>query len=334
MKPLALVIDDDPDIRDVLKDRLDSLGHDCHLVGSQSEAGQHIKQHTYAYVLLDLELPVRFGRPSTIATGKNILRQIREDSRNSATPVLVITGHGKDSNHLAVELMKSGACDYINKPFEDLEGSILQALQKHATAPKHNRTANGADSMKPFDGGEITITIEGIEIEGHLIAKSSSLAYRIVKLLAGKGKPMSGKALADALQQKTEAAINSAIKEVRKRLIQKLAAQNIRAESDSFIARGPRGYALAPGITVAVSAMPDAIDLPPLEPTPGERQSWVLEELNRGRTLRRTDLEKHFQISEATAKRDLAALSGKVDFVGGPKGHYVPSRRERSHADA
>lgn len=63
MKPLALVIEDDPAIREALGDRLDSLGHDHHSVGSQSEARERLGRCTYDYVLLDLELPVRFGRP-------------------------------------------------------------------------------------------------------------------------------------------------------------------------------------------------------------------------------------------------------------------------------
>ena len=43
MKPLALIIEDDPAIRESLADRLESLGHDCHAAGNQNEAGERIE---------------------------------------------------------------------------------------------------------------------------------------------------------------------------------------------------------------------------------------------------------------------------------------------------
>ena len=43
MKPLALIIEDDPEIRNVLSDRLESLGHDHHAVGCQSEARERMQ---------------------------------------------------------------------------------------------------------------------------------------------------------------------------------------------------------------------------------------------------------------------------------------------------
>ncbi len=62
MKPLALIVDDDPSIREALGDRLDSLGHHFHTADSQKEARERLDDSAYAYILLDLELPVRLGR--------------------------------------------------------------------------------------------------------------------------------------------------------------------------------------------------------------------------------------------------------------------------------
>ena len=53
------------------------------------------------------------------------------------------------------------------------------------------------------------------------------------------------------------------------------------------------------------------------------RQAWFFEQLQSGVKVRRPDLERRFKISEATAKRDLRAVSETVEFVGtGDTGHY------------
>jgi hypothetical protein len=61
--------------------------------------------------------------------------------------------------------------------------------------------------------------------------------------------------------------------------------------------------------------------------TPADRQNWFLEELAKGRKLRRPELEKNFKISTATAKCDLGDLAGQIEFIGtGKAGHYVAVR--------
>lgn len=86
MKPLALIIEDDPSIRASLADRLESFGHDSEAVGSQNEAKERIERRMFTYILLDLELPIRFGRPPSIPIGKNVLRDIRASSRIREPP--------------------------------------------------------------------------------------------------------------------------------------------------------------------------------------------------------------------------------------------------------
>jgi DNA-binding response OmpR family regulator len=77
MKYHALVVDDNPAILQDLKDRLDSLGHSCDCVDSQNLARKYIVKNGYSYVLLDLEIPVQYGRPSRIQNGKNLILDIR-----------------------------------------------------------------------------------------------------------------------------------------------------------------------------------------------------------------------------------------------------------------
>ena len=98
-----------------------------------------------------------------------------------------------------------------------------------------------------------------------------------------------------------------------------------------MILRGRAGYQLNSSLTVE--------DQSCNEPTaeakdegdgPVERQEWIVEELKKGRRLRRCDLENQFGISTATAKRDFGDLAERVKFIGnGKAGHYALSARSR-----
>lgn len=94
--PHALIIDDHPGVREELQDRVQSMGHTFDSAGSQDEALQRLAERGYDYILLDLELPTRFGKTPLIPTGKNLLTQIRMNPLHRYTPVIVVTAHGHD----------------------------------------------------------------------------------------------------------------------------------------------------------------------------------------------------------------------------------------------
>jgi two-component system response regulator FixJ len=70
-----------------------------------------------------------------VITGIDLLRRVRDGSID--IPVIVITGHGDVS--LAVEAMKVGAVDFLEKPFDDemLLSSVRSALRKGADTARH-----------------------------------------------------------------------------------------------------------------------------------------------------------------------------------------------------
>jgi DNA-binding response OmpR family regulator len=338
MKPLALIIEDDPAIRDSLADRLESLGHDRQAVGAQNEAGERIDHCTYSYILLDLELPVRFGRPPSIQIGKNILQSIRASDRNKDTPVIIVTAHGHDRPDLAVELMKAGAVDFVKKPFDNLEQAIHEALQRRVNGNSAPGIAApvSPSNLKALENGKLVFRRDGIELEGiEVCTPDSGTIWRMLMLLKqrkenGQPKAFGGKEIANQLGlNRGQNAVCEAVSKFRKRVIQLLADAGIEAKDDSVIIRGRAGYQLNAALTVddqsgdeATSSANDDGD------GPVERQQWIVEELKKGRKLRRCDLEKQFGVSTATAKRDFGDLAGTIEFVGnGKDGFYVISTR-------
>jgi CheY-like chemotaxis protein len=130
-KPLALIVDDNLRVREAVEDRVAELDHDFHSVGSQREACEHLDLHTYDYILLDLELPTRSGKPPHAEVGRQLLRQIKEHPMNGAAPVLSMSAHFSPDSEIGDEMVELGAAAWIGKPFDDLHGAIKEMLAQH-----------------------------------------------------------------------------------------------------------------------------------------------------------------------------------------------------------
>jgi DNA-binding NtrC family response regulator len=101
-----LVVDDDPDIQEVLKDRLESLGYRVLLASNGKEGLELLQKQSPHIVLLDIEMPGM--------SGLETLKEIR--AREIDVTVVMITAYGTIER--AVQAMKEGAYDFIPKPFE------------------------------------------------------------------------------------------------------------------------------------------------------------------------------------------------------------------------
>jgi DNA-binding NtrC family response regulator len=115
-----LVVDDDADIREVLKDRLQSMGHGVVEAASGKEALDIVESRNLHMVLLDVEMPG--------INGLDVLKEIRK--RGHDVTVIMITAYGTIER--TVHAMREGAYDFIPKPFEpDHVALIIQkALER------------------------------------------------------------------------------------------------------------------------------------------------------------------------------------------------------------
>jgi FixJ family two-component response regulator len=104
MKPI-LIVDDEKNIRFTLSQALESLGTPVKTAINGEEALQKLEEAEFGIVLLDQMLPG--------ISGLTVLRKIRD--KWPKTRVILITAHG--TIELAVEAMKLGAVDFLQKPF-------------------------------------------------------------------------------------------------------------------------------------------------------------------------------------------------------------------------
>jgi two-component system, LuxR family, response regulator FixJ len=122
------VIDDDLAMRDSLAFLLDVNGYKPQVYESASAFLKEVEVATLNCIVSDIRMPDM--------NGIDLVRKLK--SEGSMCPVILITGHGDVA--LAVEAMKAGAVDFIEKPFDDeaLLGAIRSAV--------HGRPADSANS--------------------------------------------------------------------------------------------------------------------------------------------------------------------------------------------
>jgi two-component system, LuxR family, response regulator FixJ len=119
--PIVYVIDDDDSARHSLEFLLDVAGIRVRSFGSADAFLQSSPALTGACVVTDVRMPG--------TSGVELAEKLKQ--RDAAVPVIVITGHADVP--LAIQAMKAGAADFIEKPFDD--EVILSAIRK-ASAEK------------------------------------------------------------------------------------------------------------------------------------------------------------------------------------------------------
>lgn len=346
----ALLVEDDPRILESVKDIVDSLGHDFDGASSQDEARQLIGTQEYDYVLLDLEIPVKLGRNAPrIQNGMNLLAELN-DKYGKQVPVIVTTGHGTDSPHICRECMKSGAVDFVPKPFPDsgmtLDKTILEALARVGQQKTGARHKSRPSKLRVFQGGEIRLLKRRLVI-CEVEVPISQLMYRILSVLNakyGNGKyvALAGSEIAeheDVNCRRGQNGVSEAIHALRKRIATKLLEEaNMEIGDQDVIRSKGMGYRINENVTISVGGRKSSITpngQPPKSADGSvtqnldlsemnERQEWIMERINNGIEVRVGMVVQQFQCSSRTAKRDLAELKkmGLVRFVGSPRQGY------------
>src|SRR6478609_7434867 len=108
-----LIADDEPNLRRVLGAQLSRDGHEVHLVEDGRQALECLRDNHIDLLITDLRMPG--------IDGMEVLRRALE--LEPGLPVVMITAHGTVDN--AVEALKTGAFDYITKPFDQEEVRII-----------------------------------------------------------------------------------------------------------------------------------------------------------------------------------------------------------------
>ena len=131
----VLVVDDEPDIRELLEITLSRMNLDSHAAANVREAKSLLQNEQFDLCLTDMKLPD--------GTGIELVEHIQEQFPH--IPVAVITAYG--SMEAAIKALKAGAFDFVSKPIDlnMLRGLVDSAL-KVASTPLDNSSENESDN--------------------------------------------------------------------------------------------------------------------------------------------------------------------------------------------
>jgi DNA-binding response OmpR family regulator len=118
-----LLIDDDPELSELLGEYLQEEGYLLHTEFSATAGMERFNSGTYDLLILDIMLPD--------INGLNVLNTIRQTSR---VPIIMLTGRGEEVDRVVG--LEMGADDYISKPFplRELLARIRAVLRRYDTA--------------------------------------------------------------------------------------------------------------------------------------------------------------------------------------------------------
>ena len=170
-----LIVDDEPRIRELIREHLQYAGYVCEEAGDGSAALSLLSGGGYDLVILDVMMP--------FMDGMTCLREMR--TRHINTPVIILTARGEEYDKLAG--LEGGADDYVVKPFSPRE---LVARVRAVLARTMRRDGQGAESFV-FGGLAIDTASHTVTIDGEAVALTPKEFDLLVFLAANKGIALS-----------------------------------------------------------------------------------------------------------------------------------------------
>ena len=176
----ALVVEDDPDIVELINHYLVAEGFEVEAVAEGRRALERLRGGAFNAVVLDLQLPG--------LDGLSVCAEIRRDPRLRALPVIMLTARGDESDRIVG--LEVGADDYVVKPFspKELIARLRAVLRRLDRQPEAERPL--VSGGLKLDRARHTVSWEGRPV--HLTAKEFGL---LTALVEAHGRVLSREAL-------------------------------------------------------------------------------------------------------------------------------------------
>ncbi len=142
----VLVVEDDPDIVELLRYNLEREGYVVHVARDGEKGLNEVRRRRPDVVLLDLMLPE--------VDGIEVCRRLRASEETASIPVLMLTAKGEETD--MVLGLEMGADDYVTKPFSprELVARVKAMLRR---TPRATEPAESERDAKPLSHGPLTL---------------------------------------------------------------------------------------------------------------------------------------------------------------------------------
>jgi two-component system KDP operon response regulator KdpE len=175
-----LIVDDEPQIRRVLRTTLSSQGYTVAEARSGDEALEQIRGHRPDLILLDVNM--------TSSSGFEVCREIRG---SSDIPIIMLTV--RNSERDKVQALDAGADDYVVKPFgsEELMARIRAALRRAAPV----------ESLPPFISNDLKVDFEkrSVLVKGQPVRLTPKEFELLHHLVTNRGKAQAHRRILQAV---------------------------------------------------------------------------------------------------------------------------------------
>lgn len=158
-----LIVDDEPQIRRVMRTTLTSRGYEVGDARSGEEALEKLRLEHYDLILLDFNMP-----------GMNGLEACRSIRDGSDVPIIMVTVRNTERD--LVETLDAGASDYVTKPFSI--GELLARIRAHL----RSRVGSGPEWIK-LDGVEIDFETRRATVSGQEVSLTPK-QFELMRFLA------------------------------------------------------------------------------------------------------------------------------------------------------
>jgi len=183
----VIVVDDEASIRTAVEQWLSLSGFSVQLFARAEECLAHLPRHFPGVIISDVRMPGM--------DGLQLLERLLADDPD--LPVILLTGHGDVP--MAVEAMRSGAYDFLEKPFtpQHLLGSLRRALEKRQLVLENRRLHEQADLKSRLEGTLLGMS-QGLQQLRRQVLDLASLPVNVlIRGETGSGKERVARCLHD-----------------------------------------------------------------------------------------------------------------------------------------
>lgn len=183
MRQTILVVDDEPDIVEIIQYNLEKSGFDVIVAADGPVALEKARDETPDLIVLDLMLPG--------LEGTDVCRILKQDEHTRSIPILMLTAKSEEIDRIiGLEL---GADDYVVKPFSPREIALrIRNILRRRTAP---------ETPGPVRAGPLVIDVEGhhVSVSGSTVSLTATEFKLLAVLFQRRGRVQSREELLDVV---------------------------------------------------------------------------------------------------------------------------------------